>query len=122
MAVALNSIHLYDVATGEERLRIDRRATDPRFTDGGKTLVAAVEGAIHRWDTATGTSLMPETEDNAVEQIFVTPDGSRVVTRDQDGHGHRHGRYRLRLDLDRHEVTLRRRPLDTYPTSHGCEG
>jgi RNA polymerase sigma factor (sigma-70 family) len=89
VAVALNSIHLYDVATGDERLRIDKRATDPRFTDSGKTLVAAVEGAIYRWDTATGKSLMPETGDNAVEQIFVTPDGScRVITRDQDGYGH----------------------------------
>jgi RNA polymerase sigma factor (sigma-70 family) len=88
VAVALNSIHLYDVATGDERLHIDKRATDPRFTEGGKTLVAAVEGAIYRWDTATGKSLMPETADNAVEQIFVTPDGSRVITRDQDGYGH----------------------------------
>jgi RNA polymerase sigma factor (sigma-70 family) len=88
VAVALNSLHLYDMATGDERLRIDRRATDPRFADGGKTLVAAVDGAIYRWDTATGKSLMPETGDNAVEHIFVTPDGSRVVTRDQNGYGH----------------------------------
>jgi RNA polymerase sigma factor (sigma-70 family) len=88
VAAALNSIHLYDVATGEERLRIDKRATDPRFTDGGKTLVAAVEGTIYRWDTATGKSLTPEAGDSAVEQIFVTPDGSRVVTRDRDGYGH----------------------------------
>jgi RNA polymerase sigma factor (sigma-70 family) len=88
VAVALNSIHLYDVASGEERLQIDKRATDPRFTDGGKTLVAAVESAIFRWDAATGKSLMPETGDNAVEQIFATPDGSRVITRDQDGYGH----------------------------------
>ncbi len=88
VAVALNSIHLYDVATGEGRLRIDRRAFDPRFTDGGKTLVAAVDGAIYRWDTATGKSLMPEVGDSAVEQILVTPDGSRVITRDQDGYGH----------------------------------
>jgi RNA polymerase sigma factor (sigma-70 family) len=88
VAVALNSIHLYDVATGEERLHIDRKAFDPRFTDGGKTLVAAVDGAIRRWDTATGKSLMAEAGDNAVEQVFVTPDGGRVVTRDQDGIGH----------------------------------
>src|SRR5262249_39967982 len=88
VAVALDSIHLYDVATGEERLHIGRAAVDPRLTDGGKTLVAAVDGAIYRWDTATGKSLMPEAGDNAVEQIFVTPDGGRVVTRDQDGYGH----------------------------------
>ncbi len=88
VAVALNSLHLYDVATGEERLRIGKRATDPRFTDGGKTLVAAVEGSVYCWDIATGKSLTPRAGDNAVEQIFVTPDGSRVVTRDQDGYGH----------------------------------
>jgi len=39
----------YDVATGEERLRIDRRASDLHFTDGGKTLTAAVSGASRRW-------------------------------------------------------------------------
>jgi RNA polymerase sigma factor (sigma-70 family) len=88
VAAAGDSLWLYDVTTGEERLRIDRRAIGPHFTDGGKTLVAAVGGAIYRWDTATGKSLLPETGDNAVEQIFVTPDGSRVVTRDQDGYGH----------------------------------
>jgi RNA polymerase sigma factor (sigma-70 family) len=88
VAVARDSIRLYDVATGEERLRINKRARDPRFTHGGKTLVAAVEGAIHRWDAATGKSLMPEGGDNGVEQVFVTPDGGRVVTRDRDGYGH----------------------------------
>src|SRR5262249_29242122 len=88
VVVAYASIRGYGVASGEERLRIDRRPYAPRFTAGGKTLVAAVDGAIYRWDTAPGKSLMPETGDNAVEQIFVTPDGSRVVTRDQNGYGH----------------------------------
>jgi RNA polymerase sigma factor (sigma-70 family) len=88
VVAAGSSIRLYDVATGEERLRIDRRAIGPRFTDGGKTLVAAVDGTIYRWDTATGKTLTPEGGDSAVEQIFVTPDGSRVITRDQDGYGH----------------------------------
>src|SRR5829696_3382459 len=31
VAAALKSIHLYDTTTGEERLRIDRRATDLHF-------------------------------------------------------------------------------------------
>jgi WD40 repeat protein len=80
---------LYDVATGEERLRIDRnQATGLRFTDGGKTLTGAVMGAIYRWDTATGKSLTPEAGDSIVEQILVTADGSRVITRGQDGDAH----------------------------------
>jgi WD40 repeat protein len=88
VAAAGASIRLYDVATGEERLRIDRRANDLHFTDGGKTLVGAVDGAIYRWDTASGKTLTPEAGDSGIEQILVTPDGSRVVTRGQDGYGH----------------------------------
>jgi RNA polymerase sigma factor (sigma-70 family) len=88
VAVAYASLRVYDVASGEERLRIDQRAFDPRFTDGGKTLVAAVDGTIHRWDTATGKSLTPEGGDSGVVQVLVTPDGSRVITRDGDGYGH----------------------------------
>ena len=42
VAAARASIRLYDTTTGEERLRIDRRASDLHFTDGGKTLTAAV--------------------------------------------------------------------------------
>jgi RNA polymerase sigma factor (sigma-70 family) len=87
-AVASASIRVYDVATGEERLRIGRWARNPHFTDGGKTLIAAVDGAIYRWETATGKTLTPEGVDSGVEQVLVTPDGSRVITRDQDGYGH----------------------------------
>jgi WD40 repeat protein len=76
------------VATGEERLRIDLGAGNLRFTDGGKTLTGTVKGAIYRWDAATGKSLTPEAGDSGVEQILVTPDGSRVVTRGQRGDTH----------------------------------
>ena len=89
MAAAGDSIRLYDTATGEERLCIDRKARDLHFTDGGKTLTGAVKGAIYRWDTATGKALTPEAAgDSIVEQILVTPDGSRVVTRGQNGDAH----------------------------------
>jgi RNA polymerase sigma factor (sigma-70 family) len=88
VAVASASLRVYDVTTGEERLRVDRRARDPHFTDGGKTLVAAVDGAIYRWDTATGKTLTPGGMDSGVEQVLVTPDGGRVITRDGDGYGH----------------------------------
>lgn len=88
LAAAGDSIRLYDVTTGEERPRIDRRASAPHFTDGWKTLVGAVDRAIYRWDTASGKTLTPEAADSGVEQILVTPDNSRVVTRNQDGYGH----------------------------------
>jgi RNA polymerase sigma factor (sigma-70 family) len=88
VAAACASIRLYDATTGEERLRIDRKASNLHFTDGGKTLTAAVSGAICRWDTATGKSLVPEAADSTVEQVLVTADGRRVVTRGQDGEAH----------------------------------
>ena len=88
VAAACASIRLYDVTTGEERLRIDRKASDLHFTDDGKTLTAAVDGAIYRWDTATGKTLTPEAGDSGVAQILVSADGSRVVTRGQDGDAH----------------------------------
>jgi len=88
VAAACGSIRLYDVTTGEERLCIDRAASNLQFTDGGKTLTGAVSGAIYRWDTATGKTLTPEAGDSVVEQILVTSDGSRVVTRTQDGNAH----------------------------------
>jgi WD40 repeat protein len=89
VAAAGDSIRLYDLTTGEERLRIDQKqATGLQFTDGGKTLTGAVKGAIYRWDTAIGKTLTPEGGDSIVEQILVSPDGSRVVTRGQDGDAH----------------------------------
>ncbi|HTU91848.1 MAG TPA: sigma-70 family RNA polymerase sigma factor [Gemmataceae bacterium] len=90
VAAAGDSIRLYDAATGEERLRIDRKqATGLRFTDGGKTLVGGVAGAIYKWDTATGKALTPDAAgDSTVEQIMVTPDGRRVVTRGEEGDSH----------------------------------
>lgn len=88
VAAAGSSIRLYDVATGEERLCIDRRASNLHFTDGGKALTAAASGAIYRWDSATGKSLTPEAADSVVDQILVSPDGSRVVTRGQNSDGY----------------------------------
>jgi RNA polymerase sigma factor (sigma-70 family) len=89
VAAAGDSIRLYDLTTGEERLRIDQKqATGLQFTDGGKTLTGAVKGAIYRWDTATGKTLTPEGADSIIEKILVTVDGSRVVTRGQDGDAH----------------------------------
>jgi WD40 repeat protein len=89
VAAAGDSIRLYDVTTGAERLRIDRRqASHLYFTDGGKTLTAAVDGAICRWDTTTGQALTPEAGDSAVEQVLVSADGGRVVTRGQCADAH----------------------------------
>jgi RNA polymerase sigma factor (sigma-70 family) len=88
VAAARSSIRFFDVTTGEERLRIDRRASDLHFADDGKTLIGAVDGAIYCWHTRTGKTLTPDAADSAVELILVTPDGSRVVTRGQDGFAH----------------------------------
>jgi WD40 repeat protein len=89
LAAAGDSIRLYDLATCAEQLCIPRKqATGLVFTDDGKTLTGAVRGVIDRWDTATGKSLTPEGADSLVEQILVSPDGSRVVTRGQDGDAH----------------------------------
>jgi WD40 repeat protein len=89
VAAAGNSIRLYDTTTFEERLRIERKqARGVHFTDEGKTLTAAVDGAVYRWDAVTGKSLIPEAADSVVEQILVSADGSRVVTRGQAGDGH----------------------------------
>jgi RNA polymerase sigma factor (sigma-70 family) len=89
VAAAGAAIRLYDVTTGQERLRINRKAVGLHFTDGGKTLTGAVAGAIYRWDAATGKSLTPESAgDSVVDQILVTSDGTRVITRGQNGDAH----------------------------------
>src|SRR5262249_29733321 len=88
VAAASNSIRLYDTTTGAEQLRIDRKASDLHFMDGGKTLTAAVTGTICRRATATGKSLIPEGAETAVAGILVTPDGSRVISCGQYGEAH----------------------------------
>jgi RNA polymerase sigma factor (sigma-70 family) len=89
VAYAGEVIRLYDTTTLEERLSIDRKALALHFTDEGQTLTGAVNGAIQRWDTATGKALTPEAAgDSVVEQILVTADGTRVVTRGQNGDAH----------------------------------
>ena len=82
------STRLFDTATGKERLKIDREAIGLRFSPDGATLVGAVAGTIDRWDAATGRSLIPEGGDCAVNQIAVTADGDRIVTRGWNGDAH----------------------------------
>jgi RNA polymerase sigma factor (sigma-70 family) len=86
VAAAGDHIHLYDPATGTERLRIERRARGLAFSRDGSVLTGAVSGAIYRWDAASGRQLTPAVaQDSAVEQILVSADGRRVFTTDQDG-------------------------------------
>ncbi len=82
------STRLFDTATGEERLEIDRGAIGLRFSPDGATLAGAVAGTIYRWDAATGRSLIPEGGESPVDQIAVTADGKRIVGRGQDGDAH----------------------------------
>src|SRR5439155_26394003 len=52
----------------------------------GKVLTAAVGGAIHRWDAATGGPLTPQSAaDSAIDWLIVTPDGKRLITHDEGG-------------------------------------
>ncbi|HWG42285.1 MAG TPA: sigma-70 family RNA polymerase sigma factor [Gemmataceae bacterium] len=90
VAAAGDSIRLYDTTTGEERLRLDRKqARCLHFREQGKTLTAAVDGAIYRWDTATGKTLTPTAAgDSIVWQILVSPDGRRIVTCGEGGDAH----------------------------------
>jgi RNA polymerase sigma factor (sigma-70 family) len=90
VAAAGDSIRLYDTTTGEERLCLDRKqARCLHFRDEGKTLTAAVDGAIYRWDTTTGKILTPTAAgDSIVWQILVSPDGRRIITRGEGGDAH----------------------------------
>jgi RNA polymerase sigma factor (sigma-70 family) len=86
VAAAGDQIHLYDPATGKERLRIDRQARTLVFSRDGSVLTGAVGGAIYRWDAASGRQLTPAAgQDSPVEQIFVSPDGRSLFTTDHDG-------------------------------------
>jgi RNA polymerase sigma factor (sigma-70 family) len=86
VAAAGDSIHLYDPATGEQRLKIERRARGLAFSPDGSVLTGAVSGAIYRWDAASGRQLTPAAaQDSAVTQILVSADGRSVFTTDQDG-------------------------------------
>ena len=85
VAAAADNIHLYDPATGKERLRIERRAGRLAFSRDGSVLTGAVSGAIYRWDPASGRQLTPAAAlDSAVEQILVSSDGRSLFTTDQD--------------------------------------
>src|SRR5262249_46336962 len=89
VAAAGASVRLYDPVTAKEKLRIGRQASGLHFSADGRILTGAVAGAIYRWDTTTGKALTPETAcDSAVDQIIVTPNGRRVLTRDQSGQAH----------------------------------
>jgi RNA polymerase sigma factor (sigma-70 family) len=86
VAAAGDKVHLYDPATGKERLRIGRRAQRLAFSRDGSVLTGAVSGAIYRWDAASGRPLTPAAgQDSAVEQVLVSPDGRSLFTTDQDG-------------------------------------
>lgn len=86
IAAAGDSIHLYDPATGKERLRIDQRARGLAFSPDGSILIGAVRGAIYRWDAASGRQLTPSAAlDSGVEQILIAADGRQLFTIDQDG-------------------------------------
>src|SRR5439155_11293165 len=83
-----STTRLFDTATGQERVKIDRKSIGLTFSPDGAILVGAVAGTIYRWDAATGKSLIPEGGDSPVAQVAVTADGKRVVSLGQDGDAH----------------------------------
>jgi WD40 repeat protein len=89
LAVAGDAVRLCDPTTGKERARIDRQAIGLHFSADGRVLTGGVTGTIYRWDAATGKPLTPEAAgESVVDQVVVTPDGRRLVTRGQDGDAH----------------------------------
>ncbi len=89
VAAAGDSLRLYEPATGKETVRIDRKASGLYFSADGKALLGAVMGSICRWDPATGRQLTPQAAgDSVVDQILVSPDNRRVITRGQEGDAH----------------------------------
>jgi RNA polymerase sigma factor (sigma-70 family) len=86
VAAAGDAIHLYDLASGKERLRIELRAQGLAFNRDGSVLTGAIRGAIYRWDTVRGRQLTPAAaQDTGVEQILVSSGGRSLFTTDQDG-------------------------------------
>ncbi len=88
VAAARESLCVYDVATGEERWCVEKRALGLTFTDGGRTLTGAAMGAIYKWDAATGKPLTPDAGDSAIAQILTSADGKRIVTLGDEGDAH----------------------------------
>lgn len=89
LAVAGDVIRLLDPNTGDERLRIERQAIGLHFSPDSKGLTGAVTGTIHQWDTTTGKPLTPQLAgESAVDQVLVTRDARRLITRGQDGDAH----------------------------------
>ena len=87
-AAALGStdLRLFDTKTYEQRFRVERRVIGLRFTPDSKVVTGAVSGTIHQWDATTGKLLTPQSAgESAVDQVLVTRDGRRLVTRGQDG-------------------------------------
>jgi RNA polymerase sigma factor (sigma-70 family) len=79
-----DAIRIYDLTTGDERVKINRYAICLHFSPDGKVLTGAVSGTIHRWDAATSKQLTPQgAAESAVEQVLVTRDARRLITRHQ---------------------------------------
>lgn len=89
LAVSTGSVtRLFDAATGNELVTIDRPAIGLSFSPDGATLIGASAGTIYRWSAATGQSLIPVGGESPVAEIAVTADGKRVVSLGLDGDLH----------------------------------
>jgi RNA polymerase sigma factor (sigma-70 family) len=81
-------IRLWDVATGQEKGRLDERLTEIgvlAFSADGKALVAGGECAIGFWNVPEGKFLNEGIHDGPVDNILYFPDGRTLATVGTDG-------------------------------------
>ena len=79
-------IRVWNVATRKELRRMPQVARHLVVADKGKTLLAAGQGAIYRWDVASGRPLDPYNGHEAVlGHVVCSPDGRLIATRDNEG-------------------------------------
>jgi WD40 repeat protein len=84
----LNSLRLWDVATGKERARLGRHThgvVAVCFSRDGKVLYAAEDMSISRWDVASGLELETESGHQGwVGGVAFAPDGKTLATASSD--------------------------------------
>jgi WD40 repeat protein len=79
-------VHVWDVATGEERRQLDPRLSVLRsmaLSPDGKTVAAGtVYNTIRLWDLATGRELFPDEagHDSSINAVAYSPDGKLLVS------------------------------------------
>ncbi len=81
-------VHLWDVATGQEKHRLHTQEKVPAavaYAPRGSLLALATGKTIHLWDPATGLELSPLTgHEDEIEQLAFSPNGKTLASAGQD--------------------------------------